>query len=486
MRNLYLLGTLILLSFSAIAGNGLRANLSFCSFLSPQDGPFLETYLSVNAATLSLQPVEGGFAGSVEVMMIIKKGEKIADFRKYELKSPVIEDTNQIAVNFIDQQRFVLDSGTYLYEISIRDLKANGPAITHSQEIRISFPEGSVSLSGIQLLDSYRKSTEQGILTKSGFDLIPYVFNFYPESVDRIRFYLEIYGTEKAFGEGGGFLVNQFVQGYETGEPVKELQRRTRQKAAQVVPMLQEFDLSRLPSGNYNLVTEVRNAQNEIIANGEVFFQRMNPNVQLSLDDIRVLDVRSSFVEGFNNTDSLSSYIRSLQPISSEMERVFAENHLASADLALMQQYFLNFWLSRDELNPRAAWEEYYSRVKHVDLHFSTLIKHGYETDRGIVYLKYGPPNTISESHHEPSAYPYEIWHYYELRQQRNKKFVFCSRDNVTNDFELIHSDAMGEISNYRWQIDVMRRTTDGFDLDQRNTESHWGGKIDTYYRDPR
>ncbi|HRZ77376.1 MAG TPA: GWxTD domain-containing protein, partial [Bacteroidales bacterium] len=237
---------------------------------------------------------------------------------------------------------------------------------------------------------------------------------------------------------------------------------------------------------NYLLVTEVRNSRNEKVAGNEVFFQRINPNVQLSLEDIRVLDVRSSFVEEISRTDTLAAYIRTLLPISTEMERVFAEKHLASADLALMQQYFLNFWLERNELNPRAAWLEYRASVAHVDQHFSTPIKKGYETDRGMVYLKYGPPNTIAESHHEPSAYPYEIWHYYQLKNQTNKKFVFCSRDNVTNDFELIHSDAIGEVNNYRWQLEVMRRTTDGFDLDQKGTERHWGGKIDTYYQDPR
>jgi len=124
--------------------------------------------------------------------------------------------------------------------------------------------------------------------------------------------------------------------------------------------------------------------------------------------------------------------------------------------------------------------------VKLVNQKFSTRIKRGYETDRGIVFLRYGPPNTIAESYFEPSAYPYEIWHYYELRNQRNKKFVFYSRDRITNDFDLIHSDATGEIANYRWKLDVLKRTTDGYDLDQQDVDAHWGGRIDTYFRDPR
>ncbi|HRZ76867.1 MAG TPA: hypothetical protein P5248_05835, partial [Bacteroidales bacterium] len=122
MRKTLTLSLLLLISLSVSANSGLKANLSLCSFWSPQDGPFLETYLSVNAATLQLVSAEGGFTGSAEVIMIFKQGERIADFRKYELRSPLITDTLNIGINFIDQQRFLLDSGDYVFEISIRDL----------------------------------------------------------------------------------------------------------------------------------------------------------------------------------------------------------------------------------------------------------------------------------------------------------------------------------------------------------------------------
>jgi len=50
------------------------------------------------------------------------------------------------------------------------------------------------------------------------------------------------------------------------------------------------------------------------------------------------------------------------------------------------------------------------------------------KTDRGRVYLKYGPPNIISRKLYEPSSYPYEIWHYYVLGDnQRNKNSFFIT-----------------------------------------------------------
>ncbi len=477
---------LFLLPLTISQGQSLRANLSFCSFWSPQDGPFIETYLSVEGRSIQWNKVGEGFQGTLEVTMIFRQGEKVANFGKYALHSPLLEDTSNINVNIIDQQRFILPDGEYAFEVSLKDMYGDTAVIRHEQMLSISFPEQQAAFSGIEFLESYTRTEEPGPLSKSGFDMVPYVYNYFPETQGRIRFYAELYHTDALLGEGNPFLTAVFVRSFETGEMIKDLYHRRRETAAPVIPLLKELSIENLPSGNYELVLEARDSQNELITASSIFFHRINPGVQLQLKDVAALDVSATFVEKMRSTDSLASYIQSLSPISSELERVFAERNLINADLGLMQQYFLNFWLVRDDLNPQQAWEEYYARVRHVEHHFKTLIKKGFETDRGIVYLKYGPPNTIAQSHHEPSAYPYEIWHYYELRNQRNKRFVFYTRDLITNDFELIHSDAMGELANYRWQVDVMRRTTDGYDLDSKSVEDHWGGRIDTYYRDPR
>lgn len=84
---------------------------------------------------------------------------------------------------------------------------------------------------------------------------------------------------------------------------------------------------------------------------------------------------------------------------------------------------------------------------------FSTSIRKGYNTDRGRVYLQYGPPDNRTQMPHEPSAYPYEIWQYYKVKGQSNRRFIFYNPDLVTNDFKLIHSDALGEIMNDQWQL---------------------------------
>jgi GWxTD domain-containing protein len=160
---------------------------------------------------------------------------------------------------------------------------------------------------------------------------------------------------------------------------------------------------------------------------------------------------------------------------------------MEEADLMTLKQYFLNFWTGRDNTMPETAWNHYHQQVRKVNYIYSTPNRQGYETDRGRVFLKYGPPNIVSESYNEPAAYPYEIWQYYTLGEgQRNRKFVFYTIDIVTNDFQLVHSDAIGEKANYRWQVEIHRRTFDPYNLDENQYPDAWGSNVNRYWEVPR
>jgi hypothetical protein len=112
----------------------------------------------------------------------------------------------------------------------------------------------------------------------------------------------------------------------------------------------------------------------------------------------------------------------------------------------------------------------------------------GYATDRGRVYLQYGPPNTMSDHYAEPSAYPYEIWHYYKLGSQSNRKFVFYNPDLVSNDFVLLHSDAQGELPNSRWEMDLHKRDTQSNDFDKESKDGglFYGNQAKDNFKNPR
>jgi GWxTD domain-containing protein len=478
---------LIFLAFSSQAKN-VRAYLSYTVFNLPDKGPYIETYLSVAGSSVVYQMKEPGkYQGIIEVTFIFRQKDEIKEFDKYQLFSPEVADTNDINFNFLDQQRYFIPEGDYDMEIIISDMNAGMKPFSAIQPVSVNFEEEQICFSGIELVESATLTNNQSILTKSGYDLVPMVHNYFPESVNLLIYYTELYHAQKTLGEGERFLLTTYIRSFETGNMMKDFVTYKKSEAKPIIPFLNEFDISQLPSGNYEVVVEVRNKNNELILSNELFFQRNNPNIQFNLADLASINVYSTFSARITSLDTLREFVQCLAPIATDLEKNFIYKQSPVADLVTNQQFFYNFWTARDLYNPEQAWREYYDLVVIVNAVYKTQIQKGYETDRGRVYLKYGPPNVISESFNEPSSYPYEIWHYYELGgNQRNKKFVFYTTDLITNNFKLLHSDAIGELANYKWQIYLNSRWYDPFNIDAQAVPNIWGSEADDLYLNPR
>ncbi|TNF26811.1 MAG: GWxTD domain-containing protein, partial [Bacteroidetes bacterium] len=197
-----------------------------------------------------------------------------------------------------------------------------------------------------------------------------------------------------------------------------------------------------------------------------------------------------TFVGKYNRPEELKEYLRCLHPISTQDEIQQVNQKMNFNDVEMMKKFMYYFWKTRNPENPEQAWNNYWQEVEKVNAAYSTNMKKGYDTDRGRVYLQYGAPNTISPNYFEPNTYPYEIWHYYVLRDhltadQSNRKFIFAQVDQGTKEFLLIHSDAKNEITNIRWNYDLHKRSTATIDLDQEDTGEHFGGRSKEFFQNP-
>ncbi len=467
---------------------GLRAVLNYSIFNSPTKGPYIETYLSVDGSSATYTKLENGlFRCSIEVTMIFRKDTAIIDFDKYELFSSPVADTSDLYLDLLDQQRYFLPEGEYEFEILLSDLNSMDEPFSSVQPVIIKFESEKVCFSGIELIDSISVSENQNILTKCGYDIIPWVFYYYPAFKNKLIFYTEIYNTDKYFGLDGKFVLKCYLESFESGLTLSPYVFYKRAVSREIYPFINEYDISGLPTGNYKLVVEVRDKENNHITSNVLVFQRNNPNIKFDLSTLSDVDITKTFAGKIMSEDTLDGYIRSLAPRATQMEQVFIYKKLETSELEVKQRFFYHFWVQRDHYNPEIAWKEYNELVKIVDDRYSTQIHRGFDTDRGRVYLKYGPPNIITESYNEPASYPYEIWQYYKLgNNQSNKRFVFYTHDVTTNYFTLLHSDAIGEIQNYRWQIFLNQRWFDPYNIDIERVPDIYGGRVHDYYRNPR
>ena len=488
---------ILLLMLVTLAGSAqgrakrLKPYLSTTTYCIPGVTPYLENAIAIENQSAVYKEFEPGkFKATVEITTVFRpvNDSLICNFSKVAVDSPVVTDTSNLDGAFINQQRFSLPNGEYKMEISIRDMNSIRSISYETVTVNLDYPEEIPAISDILLFDASNKVDEPSACTKSGYDFLPRVYPFYGQTEDKMKFYVELYNSDKLYNEGK-YLVNYYLETVESSNQMQSYTFSKRFDVSNVNILLNTIDIKDLPSGNYYLVVEMRDRSNTLICSNSCFFQRSNPSVGFDIEDLAGVNIANTFVSQITEIDSLRRYIRYLDPICSELERDYSISLVKTDDMKTMQQFLFNFWSSRSPMNPKQGFEDYLAAVNRVNMSFKTSSYPGYRTDRGYVFLKYGQPDKIMQEPNEPGAYPYEIWHYYEVANQRNKRFVFMSKDSASNDYQLIHSDMVGEINNPRWQLEIYSRIYGpGYDqgVDQTEYEKGWGSHAGDLYNNPR
>jgi GWxTD domain-containing protein len=105
------------------------------------------------------------------------------------------------------------------------------------------------------------------------------------------------------------------------------------------------------------------------------------------------------------------------------------------------QRFIEQFWLRRDP-TPGTSMnefkEEHYRRIRNANERFHMASgRPGWQTDRGHMYIIYGPPDEI-ESHPSPQAgYPYETWMYHHVEGVGDRLIVRFIDRSGTGDYRL-------------------------------------------------
>jgi len=118
------------------------------------------------------------------------------------------------------------------------------------------------------------------------------------------------------------------------------------------------------------------------------------------------------------------------------------------------RNFLRQFWAKRDPSTgtPRnEAQEDYYSRIGEANRRFregGTADIPGWRTDRGRIFIKYGPAQETLQRPQAGNTLPYEVWKY---TRGRLVKFVFLDQTQFGN-YALIWTDDRREPSRPNWQ----------------------------------
>ncbi|MDH5626983.1 MAG: GWxTD domain-containing protein [Candidatus Krumholzibacteria bacterium] len=144
--------------------------------------------------------------------------------------------------------------------------------------------------------------------------------------------------------------------------------------------------------------------------------------------DIRIDVTRAMLGANFDDTLEILGLIASSAEIKPLREAPESERAAAWA----------RFWAERDpdpSTDVNEALAQYILRLQFVIENFSQFGP-GWRSDRGRVYVRFGPPEQIDTAMDQRSTGEYEIWRYYTI----NRSFIFYDMFGV-GDFKLVEGD---------------------------------------------
>lgn len=334
---------------------------------------------------------------------------------------------------------FAAAPGTYTIEVAVHD-SASG-RVTRGQASLATFAEPPAA-SDVLLATAMRAATgadsalRPGELRKGGVIFEAAERPLLTPSQAALGYYLEWYGQK---AETAAVSVRVLRA---DGSPVvaTPAQRVPFDAGGGVTRAM--VDLAGLPPGDYGFEVVVQ-GKDTTVARRAPF--RMGGFESVALTEPPVADKFESMTEA--QLDTL--YAPLIYLMASDEVGIYS-----TLTLEGKRSFLRRFWSKRDPTSgtPRnEAQENFYSRIGDANRRYregGAAEIPGWRTDRGRIFIKYGPPQEVMQRPQAGSTLPYEVWKY---SVGRALKYVFMDLTQFGN-YALIWTDDRREPSRPNWQ----------------------------------
>lgn len=378
----------------------------------------LDIYVQVPYADINFIKEEEQYAGRYTVSATLSTKDKQELWQKSQLVELRLKDfTQTVSRNHTSLKRFSLEyvPGQFELLIQVQDLESKTTTTISRSVVIKDFSSDTLALSDIMLvsradIEGHRKNIVPnltGTITKesNGFSLFFEIYNRNP--MDSVQLRSELINSKqeivlqrtKTEVLVGGH--NQILWKLDT--LAVSADRYTLHIEAEKLPR----DTTRAPiraTSNRSLFIRLRDLPMSIA------------NIDKAIDQLIYIGKGSEL-----------DYIREATTIEEKQKR------------------FLEFWATHDPdpaTTRNELMEEYYARVDYANKNFSHFME-GWKSDRGMVYIRFGPPQNIDRHPFDSDSKPYEIWYYYD----ENREFIFVD-DSGFGDYRLRYptTDLWGRI----------------------------------------
>ena len=132
---------------------------------------------------------------------------------------------------------------------------------------------------------------------------------------------------------------------------------------------------------------------------------------------------KDQFLKIFIFKPGLSGFVNNVENSFQQMKYILTNDERKAKGKKAELEPLLSFKRKGPDPNTsiNELMEEYYIRVNYVNEYFNMSWREGWETDFGMIYILFGPPDQIERSNFtSTSSSIYQVWYYSRL----NKQFV--------------------------------------------------------------
>jgi GWxTD domain-containing protein len=440
--------SLALVAFSAFPGTtqtiapqgDLRLRADFARFRGDEKNMFVEVYYSIPQHSITYKADDAGSKGGVDITLMIMKKDSMVYADRWVVPH-MVKDTSEMqsGVNLVGLTSIGLPEGEYTIKMIGRDRNdiSRKDSLTMRLPLKMVGDEKMV-ISDIELATSVKQQGNKASpFYKNTLEVVPSPEGVYSED-QRLFYYAEAYNL--LTGEMRGEYVVKTVVFDAIGREVIS-RERVRKRSSESSVLVDNVSVEQFRSGTYTLAIGLLDSSKKVMSStGKKFYVY---NRKLGIDSSLNASVRSG---------SLNEYTGVEEP---ELDREFEWARYEATDTEKGQfkalkgaetkrRFLADFWQRR----PAEFKQEYLKRVAYANATFSILQRQGYLTDRGRVYIMYGPPSDNDRHPNESDYRPYEVWTFQEILG--GVVFAFVQR-SPGGDYELVHSTHRNELHDENW-----------------------------------
>lgn len=414
--------------------------------------PYIEVfYYVVNSSTGWVNTKDS--SKKVQITMLIYKAGTISRFDKFEVSNTHSRPLD----DFMTLQRYPLSPGRYKLEFTCTD-EADTSNIRHDiAQIEIRQADDKPSISDIILFSNTRESSDPNA-SKNGLFYEQFPNGYVNPDWNTIGFMAETYNTSLIAGGQAAILLRVKGMG-DTNDGKVKAKIWMKRKGAVADVIKSKLDLSFYASGYYELMLAIADSSRQLIDSAKYVFIKSNPKYDEQLIAQGNSDAVDKSFAGKLSRDEVIYSLKAIlmnvpyQDIGLVSSLISSGNKIAGAN------YLYNYYKKLSPVYTDAYYTQYMEVARAIDKKYLIAGRCGFESERGIIFMKYGKPNDIVSIMDDPVAPPYEIWVYHSIPSigQSNVKFLFYNPNLDGADYRLLTSNARGERQDKQWKKELYK-----------------------------